>query len=204
MTNQMTSHNQATKKEGLRERKRRETHQCIVETGLKLFIENGYESTTMEAIATTAGISRRTLFYYFKSKDDILLAAQGDGFIEALRNALVGASSEQEPFMVVRKVLPALVSRFESEESIVIDRLMRSTESLRARKQALFVEMEQVLLTALCELWPQPEQQSTLRIVAMVSIGAMRLAMEAWRNDDEHRPLAEHLREGFAILEDHI
>jgi hypothetical protein len=38
----------------------------------------------------------------------------------------------------------------------------------------------------------------------MVSIGALRLAMEAWRNDDVYRPLAAHLREVFTILEDHI
>ena len=60
--------------EGWRERKRRETLQRIAEMGLKLFIANGYEATTLEAIAAASGISARTFFYYFKSKEDILLA----------------------------------------------------------------------------------------------------------------------------------
>ena len=58
----------STKNKGLRERKKRETLQRITETGLKLFVENGYEATTLEAIAAEASIARRTFFYYFKSK----------------------------------------------------------------------------------------------------------------------------------------
>ena len=60
------------KKEGLRERKRRETLQRIAEVGLKLFSEHGYEATTLEAIAEAAGIPPRTFFYYFKTKDEVL------------------------------------------------------------------------------------------------------------------------------------
>ena len=74
-----------TNEEGLRERKRRETLQRIAEAGLKLFVTNGYDATTLETIAEAAGISRRTFFYYFKSKEDILLAWQG-GLIQAIRD----------------------------------------------------------------------------------------------------------------------
>ena len=51
------------KEKGLRERKRRETLHRIAEQGLKLFLSNGYEATTLDAIAKAAGISRRTFFY---------------------------------------------------------------------------------------------------------------------------------------------
>jgi hypothetical protein len=77
---------------------------------------------------------------------------------------------------------------------------MISTESLRARKQASYVAQEQVLFAALCELWPQPKRRAGLRIVAMVSIGAVRLALEAWREDGSKRPLKEYLHEMFANL----
>ncbi len=72
------------REEGLRERKRRETLHRIAEQGLKLFLSNGYEATTLDAIAEAAGISRRTFFYYFKSKEEILLAWQDGGFTETL------------------------------------------------------------------------------------------------------------------------
>ena len=85
-----------------------------------------------------------------------------------------------------------------------MDGLLRSTEVLRARKQAIFVEMEQSVFDALCELWPQAKRRAALRMVARVSIGAMRVATEAWRPDGGEKPLAKYLRENFATLESEI
>ena len=183
----------STKNEGLRERKKRETLQRIAETGLKLFIARGYEGTTLEAIAAAAGISRRTFFYYFKSKEEVLLAWQGSGFVEALRPAMLEESPHQAPLDAVRHCLLKLISRYETKESIIVDRLMRSTEALRARKQAIFIEMEEALFAAMRELWPQPQRRTTLRMVAMISIGAMRLAVEDWRQAGGKRSLADYL-----------
>jgi AcrR family transcriptional regulator len=191
-------------KESRREQKRQETLKRISEKGLKLFIANGYEGTTLEAIAAAAGITKRTFFYYFKSKDEVLLVSQGGGFIEALRPAILDESPDQAPFVAVHKCLSKLVSRYETRESIVIDRLLQSTEALRARKQAIFVEMEEALFAALCELWPQPARRAALRLVAMVSIGAMRVAMESWRQDGGKRPLAQYLQKAFAGIEAEI
>ena len=192
------------KKEGRRERKRLETLRRIAETGLKLFIAHGYEGTTLEAIAAAAGISRRTFFYYFKSKEEVLLAWQGSGFVEPLRPAMLEESPHQAPLDAVRHCLLKLISRYENKESIIVDHLLRSTEALRARKQAVYVDMEQALLGAMCELWPEPKRRASLQIVAMVSIGAMRLAMETWRQENGKRPLAKYLRESFATLKAEI
>src|ERR1700693_6184015 len=181
------------KKEGRRERKRLETLRRIAETGLKLFIAHGYEGTTLEAIAEAAGISRRRFFYYFKSKEDVLLAWQGSGFLDALRPAMLEESPRQAPLAAVRHCLLKLISRYDTKESIIVDRLLRSTEALRARKQAIFIEMEEALFAAMRELWPQPQRRTTLRMVAMVSIGAMRLAVEDWRYAGGKRSLADYL-----------
>jgi AcrR family transcriptional regulator len=193
-----------TKGEGRRERRKHETLQRITEVALKLFIENGYEGTTLEAITAASGIARRTFFYYYKSKDEILMALQGSGFIEALRPCILEQPKDLAPLDVVRNCLLQLVFRHEMKESIIVDRLLRSTEALRARKQAIFVEMEQIVFEALCELWPQAKRRAPLRIVAMVSIGAMRVAMEAWQQEGGKRPLAKHLRDSFATLESEI
>lgn len=192
------------KKKSRREQKRQETLKRISEKGLKLFIAKGYEGTTLDAIAAAAGISRRTFFYYFKSKDEVLLASQGGGFIGALRPALLDESPDQAPFVAVRNCLSKLVSSYETKESIIIDRLLRSTEALRARKQAIFVQMEETVFAALCEMWPQPKRRATLRLVAMVSMGVMRVAMEGWRQDGGKRPLTQYLQENFAALEAEI
>ena len=153
------------KNEGRRDRKKRETLRRIAETGLKLFIVKGYEGTTLEAIAAASGIARRTFFYYYKSKDEILMATLGGGMVEALRPALLEQSKDQAPLHAVRNCLLQLTSRHETKESIIVDGLLRSTEALRARKQAIFAEMEQSVFDALCELWPQAKRRAAHRMV---------------------------------------
>ena len=184
----------------MRERKRRETLARIAETGLRLFMENGYEATTLDAIAAAAGISRRTFFYYFKSKEDLLLTWEGGGFPQALRPAMLGESSDQAPLEAARKCLLKLASRYETKESIVVDRLLRSTEALRARKEAVFVEIERALVEAMCELWPAPTRRDALRMVAMMAMGTLRLALDNWRQENAKQPLVHYLRQNFELL----
>src|ERR1700744_1114472 len=107
------------KPEGLRERKRRETFERILEEGLKLFVKHGYDGTTLDAIAQAAGISRRTFFYYFRSKEDVLLAANESGFREALKPTLLEEPADQAPLDAVQRCLVKLASRYETKESVI-------------------------------------------------------------------------------------
>jgi AcrR family transcriptional regulator len=189
----------AAKPEGLRERKRRQTRQRIVQEGLRLFLANGFDATTLDDIAAAADISRRTFFYYFKSKEDIVMAWHADTG-DAWRAVLLEESPAQAPVDAVLNALLKMSARYTSQQTMAIDRLLRSNESLRARKQAGYVQREQEVFTALTELWPQPERRTALRAVAMASIGALRLAMEAWNQDGGTRPVADYLREVFTNL----
>src|SRR5580698_8986711 len=100
----------------LRERKRQLTLDRIAEAGLKLFIENGYEATTLDAIAAASGISRRTFFYYLKSKEDVLLAHESGKFPQALRPTFLKQSPEQTPIAAARKTFLTLASMYQTEE----------------------------------------------------------------------------------------
>jgi AcrR family transcriptional regulator len=196
----------APKEERPRERKRRETLHRIAEQGLKLFLTRGYEATTLDAIAEAAGISRRTFFYYFKSKEEILLAWQDGGFNETLQTAVLEQSTRQSPLNAVKNALLELTTRFQADykQTRVIERLMCANESLRIRHQAKYVEKEQAVFDALCQMWPQPKRQPALRIVAMLSIGALRLAIDNWNRDQGKRPIAIYLKEAFADLKSEI
>jgi AcrR family transcriptional regulator len=186
--------------EGLRERKRRETRQRIAEVGQRLFLAHGYEGTTLDAIAAEAGISRRTFFSYFKSKDDIILFWQ-EADSSQLMAELLKASPDLPPLDAVRDVMVKHIARYTTEQMSAADQLMRSSESLLARKQAYYAEMEQTLFNTLCEVWRQPGRRTALRMVAMVSIGAMRVALQAWRDQTGPRkPVAKFLRDAFESL----
>lgn len=186
---------------GTRERKRQQTLARIAEAGVKLFISEGYDTTTLDQIAAAAGISRRTFFYYFKSKEEVLLAQQDTAFLLALRAAVLACPAHQPPYAAIRECLLALAARYETQESILIDRLMRSTEALRARKNARFVDMEQALVQAMSEVWPAPHTQGTLSTVAMIAMGALRLALESWRQHNAKCPVAHYLKQQFERIE---
>ena len=51
---------------------RAEKRQLIMDSALHLFAENGFENTSIENIATHAGISKGLLYAYFENKDDLL------------------------------------------------------------------------------------------------------------------------------------
>ncbi|HEX7136023.1 MAG TPA: TetR/AcrR family transcriptional regulator [Iamia sp.] len=57
---------------GRRERKKLETRERILASGVALFAAQGYDSTTMEQIGERADVSRATVFNYFARKEDIV------------------------------------------------------------------------------------------------------------------------------------
>jgi AcrR family transcriptional regulator len=190
------------KAEGLRERKRQQTLQRISEVGMGLFLAKGYEATTLEEIAAAAGVSRRTLFYYFESKDDILLA-NVHGYADALKALVLENSTAGMPVDVVREALLKLVSRFEERQMLASARLMQQSAALRARNNR-YVQLERSVYEGLCELWPKKERREGLRIVAMVATGALRVAVDSWFEEDGQRPLAKYIKDAFRNLKAEI
>jgi len=186
--------------EGARARKRRETLQRITDAGINLFIKQGYEATTLDEIAAAAGISRRTFFYYFDSKDDILLSLQssvGDMIIAAVRNTPSGGS----PRSVVRQAILQICGSISPEDMIAIDKLMRSNKAVQARKQASYIQQENALFEALRERWPEPEKEMALRLLAMSAVGAMRLSADAFNRAAGAQTLVYFLNKTFDTLE---
>ena len=184
----------------LRERKRQLTLDRIAETGLKLFIEHGYEATTLDAIAAASGISRRTFFHYLKSKEDVLLEHESGKFLHVLRPTFLKQSPKQSPIDAARKTFLALASTYQTKESVIADRILRSIETLRLRKEALLVQMEQVLAEAMYELWPDETRRPALRLAAMMAMGTLRFAKDNWRQEDAARPLTHYIDEAFDLL----
>lgn len=186
--------------EGLRERKRRETLQRITDAGMSLFVTQGYDATTLDEIAEKAGISRRTFFHYFKSKDEILLSAQS-GIGEMIVAALRAGPRDKRPLETIRAAAIEVCAAFPTDEMVAIDRLMRTSPAVQARKQANYVEHEKVLFSALRDLWPEPSRETGLRLVAMLAIGAMRLAFDTLSQEGGRRPVVDLLNEAFDALE---
>jgi len=186
--------------ESLRERQRRETRERIMQTGLRLFTDRGYDETTLDAIAEASGIARRTVFNYFNSKEDIILAWQ-EGLPDALRVTLIRQGMATSPLNALCAGLITLAQNMHSDVAVMVTRIVRSTEQLRAANQAKFLKMELTAFEALETLWPDDAHRDRLQLIAMIGIGALRLAVDAWTKDDGTRPLADHLAATFGHLD---
>jgi AcrR family transcriptional regulator len=77
---------------GLRERKREQTRQQILQTARTLFAERGFEAVTVAEIARAAQYSEVTVFNYFPTKEDLVFAG-----MEFFEEALLAAVRDRRP-----------------------------------------------------------------------------------------------------------
>ncbi len=56
-----------------REQKKHRTRSTLASAAIEMFGERGYDEVTVAEIATAAGVSRRTAFRYFPTKDDLIM-----------------------------------------------------------------------------------------------------------------------------------
>lgn len=81
---------------GLRERKKERTRAAIVEAARALFLDRGYDATTVQDIAEVADVSPGTVFGYFPAKSDIFFAGYDelvDDFVAWLESRPAGTSA---------------------------------------------------------------------------------------------------------------
>jgi len=71
---------------GLRERKKALTREAIADSAKRMFAERSYDQVTVAEIADAANIAVKTLFTYFASKEDILLAGEEEACAELARH----------------------------------------------------------------------------------------------------------------------
>lgn len=67
-----------TPSESLRDRKRRETRERIVDAAFALFADRGFDQVTVEDIAESAAVGRTTFFRYFGDKQEVVFAGQSE------------------------------------------------------------------------------------------------------------------------------
>jgi AcrR family transcriptional regulator len=72
---------------GRRERKREQTKQSLIKAAMDLFVAKGYTETTIDDIVATADVAKVTFYYYFKSKEEIVLEYKKNAADESFKRA---------------------------------------------------------------------------------------------------------------------
>src|ERR1700737_5249460 len=122
------------------ERKRRAIRGELSEVALRLLTDRQFDALTIDEIAAEAGVSRRTFFRYFTSKEDVVFAFLDHG-ARRLCEEVVSRPPEESPVMAVHHALRQHMATYQSATALV--RLVRETPSLRAREH---VNREQLRL----------------------------------------------------------
>ncbi|WP_255950768.1 TetR/AcrR family transcriptional regulator [Streptomyces odontomachi] len=117
----------------LRERKKLRARRELVDTALRMFLDHGFETTTLDAVADAAELSKRTLFRLFPSKEALALAAEGE-----LWDAYLGrvAQADLRGTTVLHALRTALVDTLTSMDADWTRRFL-ATRGLAARTPAL-------------------------------------------------------------------
>jgi AcrR family transcriptional regulator len=116
----------------LRERTRQLVAREILQTALRLFVKQGYDETPIAQIALEAGVSQRTLFRYFGTKED-LLGGNEHQFGQVLMAAVSEEPADADAWVALRAGVAAVQALHDSrEQALERLRLLNSTPSLRA------------------------------------------------------------------------
>ena len=87
-----------------------------------------------------------------------MIAAVGSPLAAMLRAIATPMSSIVDTLDAVRDALLKVSASYQSDEMMVIDRLMRSSETLLECKRSGYIEQEQALLKALSARWADPDR----------------------------------------------
>ncbi|WP_329536614.1 TetR/AcrR family transcriptional regulator [Streptomyces sp. NBC_01450] len=164
---------------------------ALVAAAFQLFLERGYEQTTVDDIVALAGVGRRSFFRYFPSKEDVVFPDH-ERCLTDMTAFLGDGTGEEEP---VRKVCDAarLVLRMYAENptfSVQRYRLTKKVPGLRAYELSVVWRYERALAEYLRGRFVgRPDGTLQADVVAAAVVAAHNNALRSWlRSDGQSDP----------------
>jgi AcrR family transcriptional regulator len=164
---------------GLRERKKSETRRLIASVALELAAEHGPDAVTVDDIAAAAGVSTRTVFNHFGTKDEAILGIAPERRAEIAAD-VVARPAEESPLAALRAALGATMTSTDDAGRLWLARvrLVSAHPQLRAAQVTSQMALEHDLTRAIAtrtgldadgDLYP--------RLVVAVALTALRTAL---------------------------
>ncbi|MFF9346373.1 TetR/AcrR family transcriptional regulator [Streptomyces sp. NPDC014734] len=196
----------------LRERKKAQTRRRLLAAATELFSERGFDKVSVAEIAEAAEVSKMTVFNYFASKEDLVLAPMEEHIGDVARVVRERAPGESVSAAVRRQFLSAVEARdpsvglSDAPVVLALRRLIQETPSLLLRAQALALRSFDLLAEVLVE---EGEEPPVARIAAAQLIATRNTLIAsnqgrllAGEPADEVAPAAAALAErGFGLLD---
>lgn len=160
---------------------------------MNLFLRQGFEPTTVEDIAHAAGISRRSYFRYFGSKDEVFAEAL-TSFGGTIAETLTGRPADESLWLALRHSFDPLLEQAQAvSDPEALGRLMLERPTLHQGKYPIW--QSQVATARLPRLPDDGTETQSLRAEALAAaaITCLHVAQTQWLAPDEERTLNELL-----------
>jgi AcrR family transcriptional regulator len=171
---------------GIRAQRKRATREELLQAARELFAQRGYDKVTVAEIAAGAGVSVKTLFQHFRSKEDLLLA-ELDQTHERLLNALRERETGESP-------VDALVAWMSSEiENSPLDGMERwertvgNSPAVAALRRRLYEQWEIAIARLLADEANEARPTPRTRLLAAELVAILRVT-----SSDEVRDFVLH------------
>jgi AcrR family transcriptional regulator len=166
---------------------------------MELFVERGYDLTTVADIAERAGLTARTFFRYFADKREVLFHG-AELLQETMVSALRDAPADASPVEAIAAALDATGDFFGEHREFARQRssVIAANAELRERELIKFATLSGALAQALRTRGIGDPDAS---LAAEAGIAVFRVAFERWVNEHERRGFREIARESLERLE---
>jgi mycofactocin system transcriptional regulator len=176
------------------------THAAVAREALELFARDGFDATTVDDLAAALGISRRTLFRYFRSKNDMVWG-DFDRVLDQLRAQLDAAPGDEPLMEVLGRAVVASNRYHEAElgELRIRMTLITAVPALQAHSMLRYAAWREVVAQFAARRLGCSADDLLPTTIAHVALGTSVAAFVRW----VHSPgdsLEENLTRGFAAL----
>ena len=169
----------------------------LKQAALDLYVEQGFDETTVAEIAARAGLTERTFFRHFADKREVLF--RGRELADALGAAIDVAPAATAPLDAVAGALESLSDFFADRRPHARRRqaVIAANPSLQERE---LIKLASLATTIGDALRRRGVADPTASLVAEAGIAVFKVAFENWLTDPADRSLAEHIRETLSEL----
>jgi len=193
--------------EGRRERKKRELHARVYETARQLFLERGFEATTVAEIAEAADVAQGTFFNHFSSKQAVLgeiTSEVSDHLRGMVDDQLARSVSALERITGFADSVASQLSHARGLARDVVLELMR-TGARPGEAYPYLSGVHEPFTAVLREGQDRGEVRTDLDTVflAEIVVGSLNVSVTHWLVDPDY-PIEERLRETAAFLTEAI
>jgi AcrR family transcriptional regulator len=165
---------------------------------MELYLERGFEQTTVAEIAERAGLTKRTFFRHFTDKRDAMFA-DADALRELIVKAVAEAPESSAPLAAVAAGLRTAAAAFQDNQDGARYRqgVIAANPELRERELAQLAEIAAAIAEA---LRVRGVADRTAGLAAEAGLAAFKIAFRCWIDEPGPRDLARLVQDSLDEL----